>query len=202
MPTAPAGANCRLSSACAWCACALCLGILTRVSFGADGRTRNGKMAADGGRSALPCAFSPKSRQFLALCAQDGRLRIWNTDSKTLQQEYVPSAHLSAACTCVTWGPCRASQVPYSIRGAAGGCGLLNCSLPSQRLQLSLCRYFSRFRSQTEPGSCRNIHSGCFRTVLAECAAHMLCVGTCSDTGRGTHKSSTKLHVKLLKLIP
>uniref|UniRef100_A0A672P1E1 WD repeat-containing protein 43-like n=2 Tax=Sinocyclocheilus grahami TaxID=75366 RepID=A0A672P1E1_SINGR len=76
-----------------------------------------GKMAADGGRAALPCVFSPKSQQFLALCAQDGRLRIWNTDSKTLQQEYVPSAHLSAACTCVTWGPCRAVQeVPQRKR--------------------------------------------------------------------------------------
>ncbi|NP_001018176.1 WD repeat-containing protein 43 [Danio rerio] len=74
-------------------------------------------MAADGGRAALPCAFSPKSHQFLALCAQDGRLRIWNTESKTLQQEYVPSAHLSAACTCVTWGPCRAVQeVPQRKR--------------------------------------------------------------------------------------
>uniref|UniRef100_A0A673L547 WD repeat-containing protein 43-like n=1 Tax=Sinocyclocheilus rhinocerous TaxID=307959 RepID=A0A673L547_9TELE len=74
-------------------------------------------MAADGGRAALPCVFSPKSQQFLALCAQDGRLRIWNTDSKTLQQEYVPSAHLSAACTCVTWGPCRAVQeVPQRKR--------------------------------------------------------------------------------------
>uniref|UniRef100_A0A673KWP3 WD repeat-containing protein 43-like n=1 Tax=Sinocyclocheilus rhinocerous TaxID=307959 RepID=A0A673KWP3_9TELE len=72
-------------------------------------------MAADGGRAALPCVFSPKSQQFLALCAQDGRLRIWNTDSKTLQQEYVPSAHLSAACTCVTWGPCRA-EVPQRKR--------------------------------------------------------------------------------------
>ncbi|XP_070836052.1 WD repeat-containing protein 43 [Chaetodon trifascialis] len=66
-------------------------------------------MAADGGNSPLqlPCVFSPKSRQYLALCAQDGRLRIWNTDSKTLQQEYVPSAHLSATCTCIAWGPCR-----------------------------------------------------------------------------------------------
>ncbi|XP_031613140.1 WD repeat-containing protein 43 [Oreochromis aureus] len=66
-------------------------------------------MAADGGSSSLqlPCVFSPKSRQFLALCAQDGRLRIWNTDSKTLHQEYVPSAHLSATCTCIAWGPCR-----------------------------------------------------------------------------------------------
>ncbi|KAM9354197.1 WD repeat-containing protein 43 [Pholidichthys leucotaenia] len=58
----------------------------------------------------LPCVFSPKSRQFLALCAQDGRLRIWNTDSKTLQQEYVPSAHLSATCTCISWGPCRITK--------------------------------------------------------------------------------------------
>ncbi|XP_076023879.1 WD repeat-containing protein 43 isoform X2 [Genypterus blacodes] len=66
-------------------------------------------MAADGGSSSpgLPCVFSPKSRQYLALCAQDGRLRIWNTDSRTLHQEYVPSAHLSATCTCIAWGPCR-----------------------------------------------------------------------------------------------
>ncbi|CAL8285732.1 unnamed protein product [Lota lota] len=66
-------------------------------------------MAADGGSTSLglPCVFSPKSRQYLALCAQDGRLRIWNTDSKTLHQEYVPSAHLSATCTCIAWGPCR-----------------------------------------------------------------------------------------------
>ncbi|XP_033934514.1 WD repeat-containing protein 43 [Pseudochaenichthys georgianus] len=66
-------------------------------------------MAADVGSSSLqlPCVFSPKSRQYLALCAQDGRLRIWNTDSKTLHQEYVPSAHLSATCICIAWGPCR-----------------------------------------------------------------------------------------------
>ncbi|XP_067469840.1 WD repeat-containing protein 43 isoform X1 [Thunnus thynnus] len=66
-------------------------------------------MAADSGSSPLqlPCVFSPKSRQYLALCAQDGRLRIWNTDSKTLHQEYVPSAHLSATCSCISWGPCR-----------------------------------------------------------------------------------------------
>uniref|UniRef100_A0A3Q3MDY0 WD repeat domain 43 n=1 Tax=Mastacembelus armatus TaxID=205130 RepID=A0A3Q3MDY0_9TELE len=66
-------------------------------------------MAAGGGTSSLqlPCVFSPKSQQYLAVCAQDGRLRVWNTDSKTLHQEYVPSAHLSATCTCIAWGPCR-----------------------------------------------------------------------------------------------
>lgn len=75
------------------------------------------EMAADGGSSSLqlPCVFSPKSRQFLALCAQDGRLRIWNTDSKTLHQEYVPSAHLSATCTCIAWGPCRTVKVREAV---------------------------------------------------------------------------------------
>ncbi|MED6266706.1 hypothetical protein CHARACLAT_004791 [Characodon lateralis] len=66
-------------------------------------------MAAGGVRYSLqlPCVFSSKSRQYLAVCAQDGRLRVWNTDSKTLHQEFVPSAHLSATCTCIAWGPCR-----------------------------------------------------------------------------------------------
>uniref|UniRef100_A0A665V7W7 Uncharacterized protein n=1 Tax=Echeneis naucrates TaxID=173247 RepID=A0A665V7W7_ECHNA len=75
----------------------------------ASGRAGLSEMAADAGSSPhqLPCVFSPKSRQYLALCAQDGRLRVWNTDSKTLHQEYVPSAHLSATCTCISWGPCR-----------------------------------------------------------------------------------------------
>uniref|UniRef100_A0A7N8XN71 WD repeat domain 43 n=1 Tax=Mastacembelus armatus TaxID=205130 RepID=A0A7N8XN71_9TELE len=70
-------------------------------------------MAAGGGTSSLqlPCVFSPKSQQYLAVCAQDGRLRVWNTDSKTLHQEYVPSAHLSATCTCIAWGPCRTVKV-------------------------------------------------------------------------------------------
>ncbi|XP_058881567.1 WD repeat-containing protein 43 [Acipenser ruthenus] len=66
-------------------------------------------MASDGGSCALvsPCAFSPKSHQYLALSTQDGRLRLWDTLSNTLYQEYVPSAHLSATCTCLAWGPCR-----------------------------------------------------------------------------------------------
>ncbi|KAG5857946.1 hypothetical protein ANANG_G00024790 [Anguilla anguilla] len=83
-----------------------------RISRIRTRRRRATEMAADGGSSSLvlPCAFSPKSRQYLALCAQDGRLRIWDTDSKTLHQEYVPSAHLSATCTCIAWGPCRTAK--------------------------------------------------------------------------------------------
>ncbi|XP_072546671.1 WD repeat-containing protein 43 [Salminus brasiliensis] len=81
-------------------------------------------MAADGGCSppwsslALPCAFSPAPRrQYLAVCARDGRLRIWDADdggggggSGNPRQEYAPSARLSAACSCVAWGPCRTTK--------------------------------------------------------------------------------------------
>lgn len=84
------------------------------------------EMAADGGSSSLqlPCVFSPKSRQYLALCAQDGRLRVWNTDSKTLHQEYVPSAHLSATCICIAWGPCRTLKVrKAAVEYPAISCG-------------------------------------------------------------------------------
>lgn len=81
------------------------------------------RMAADGGSApssvpTLPCSFSPTSRHYLAVCAQDGRLRIWNADSRALHREYVPSAHLSATCTCIAWGPCRATKV-HTGRGAS-----------------------------------------------------------------------------------
>ncbi|XP_044294915.1 WD repeat-containing protein 43 [Varanus komodoensis] len=52
-----------------------------------------------------PCAFSPRERRFLALSGPDGRLRVWETASSRLHHEYVPSAHLSAACTCLAWAP-------------------------------------------------------------------------------------------------
>ncbi|XP_027030987.2 WD repeat-containing protein 43 [Tachysurus fulvidraco] len=72
-------------------------------------------MAADGRCAApsaptLPCSFSPRSRRYLAVCAQDGRLRVWDADSRALHREYVPSAHLSATCTCIAWGPFRATK--------------------------------------------------------------------------------------------
>ncbi|KAG8123367.1 putative WD repeat domain 43 protein [Naja naja] len=52
-----------------------------------------------------PCAFSPHERRLLALSGPDGRLRVWETASSRLHHEYVPSAHLSAACTCLAWAP-------------------------------------------------------------------------------------------------
>nr|CAG31071.1 hypothetical protein RCJMB04_2a19 [Gallus gallus] len=63
--------------------------------------------AACGGEVAArpPLAFSPHDRRFLAVSGSDGRLRVWDTVGSRLQHEYVPSAHLSAACTCLAWAP-------------------------------------------------------------------------------------------------
>ncbi|XP_075719565.1 WD repeat-containing protein 43 [Rhinoderma darwinii] len=57
-----------------------------------------------------PCAFSPKSRDLLALSGVDGRIQVWDTRGAGLRREYVPSAHLSATCTCLAWAPSRGIQ--------------------------------------------------------------------------------------------
>uniref|UniRef100_F7BD58 WD repeat domain 43 n=1 Tax=Ornithorhynchus anatinus TaxID=9258 RepID=F7BD58_ORNAN len=54
-----------------------------------------------------PCAFSPRGRAFLALAGADGHLRVWETATSRQHQDYVPSAHLSATCTCLAWAPPR-----------------------------------------------------------------------------------------------
>lgn len=71
-------------------------------------------MAAGGGGVAdslssagVPCAFSPQSQAYFALASADGHLRVWETASNRLHQEYVPSAHLSGTCTCLAWAPAR-----------------------------------------------------------------------------------------------
>lgn len=40
----------------------------------------------------------------LATTTVDGRLRIWETATGILKQEYTPSSHLSATCSCLAWG--------------------------------------------------------------------------------------------------
>ncbi|KAG9467050.1 hypothetical protein GDO78_015722 [Eleutherodactylus coqui] len=57
-----------------------------------------------------PCAFSPRSRDLLAISGVDGRIQVWDTRVAALRREYVPSAHLSATCTCLAWAPARGIQ--------------------------------------------------------------------------------------------
>lgn len=149
-------------------------------------------MAADGGSApssapTLPCSFSPRSRHYLAVCAQDGRLRIWNADSRALHREYVPSAHLSATCTCIAWGPCLATKV-HTVRAASPSCASLpsssalrppwhlntkgaSCALPSV-LDLYLRRRV-QFFSRAERRACATQHANFASSDLCTCTTFM-----------------------------
>ena len=41
--------------------------------------------------------------QYFSYCTLDGQLRIWDTLSGRLKQEYTPSSHLSATCVTISW---------------------------------------------------------------------------------------------------
>ncbi|KAM4693570.1 WD repeat-containing protein 43 [Discoglossus pictus] len=68
--------------------------------------------AADGVSELLPppCAFTPRGSELLALSGPDGRIQVWDTRGGGLRREYVPSAHLSATCTCLAWAQGRESK--------------------------------------------------------------------------------------------
>ncbi|XP_049963453.1 WD repeat-containing protein 43 isoform X2 [Schistocerca serialis cubense] len=46
--------------------------------------------------------FSNDGR-YLSACGQDGKLKIWETETGLLKQEYTPNLHLVSPCTCLTW---------------------------------------------------------------------------------------------------
>ncbi|KAL5008350.1 hypothetical protein ScPMuIL_013931 [Solemya velum] len=47
-------------------------------------------------------SFSDSGDYFLH-SSPDGILKLWETDTGSLKQEYTPSSHLSATCTCLSW---------------------------------------------------------------------------------------------------
>lgn len=58
-----------------------------------------------------PFAISDNS-QYSIYSSPDGVLKLWEADNGVLKQEYTPSAHLSATCTCLSWGPKRNLDTP------------------------------------------------------------------------------------------
>uniref|UniRef100_A0A1B6C6T4 Small-subunit processome Utp12 domain-containing protein n=1 Tax=Clastoptera arizonana TaxID=38151 RepID=A0A1B6C6T4_9HEMI len=41
--------------------------------------------------------------QYYGHLGSDGKLRIWETSTGNLKQEYIPNLHLTSPCTCMTW---------------------------------------------------------------------------------------------------
>lgn len=55
---------------------------------------------AFGGQHVL--GFSPDGKLF-ALINDQGVLRIWDTETNELQQEYTPNLHLAEPCSALVW---------------------------------------------------------------------------------------------------
>lgn len=47
-------------------------------------------------------AFSVDGKYYSAI-TQDGRLRIWDTETNVLKQEYTPDLHLTSPPSCLQW---------------------------------------------------------------------------------------------------
>ncbi|KAJ2943199.1 hypothetical protein O0L34_g18909 [Tuta absoluta] len=60
-------------------------------------------------------AFSVDGKYFSAI-SQDGRLRVWDTETNVLKQEYTPDLHLTSPPSCLQWISVRQSAV--SQKGA------------------------------------------------------------------------------------
>ena len=58
-------------------------------------------------------SFSPNG-EYLAYSSPDGVLKLWETTTGKLAQEYTPSSHLSATCSCLQWGPNRRPRVSFT----------------------------------------------------------------------------------------
>lgn len=57
-----------------------------------------------------PLGFTTQGEYF-AFCSPDGTLKIYDTATSTLKQEYTPSSHLSATCSCLAWSPGKRGNV-------------------------------------------------------------------------------------------
>lgn len=49
--------------------------------------------------------------EYVAYSSRDGCLKIWETSTGVLKQEFTPSSHLSATCTSLCWGPTKRNSL-------------------------------------------------------------------------------------------
>lgn len=60
----------------------------------------------------LGCSGFSEDGKYFAYSGADGKLKVWETESGILSQEYTPNLHLSSPCTCLTWVASRNSVSP------------------------------------------------------------------------------------------
>lgn len=49
------------------------------------------------------CTAFSQDGQYFAYCGSDGKLKIWETATSRLKQEYVPNLHLYSPCSVLCW---------------------------------------------------------------------------------------------------
>ncbi|CAM9955197.1 unnamed protein product, partial [Ectocarpus fasciculatus] len=70
-----------------------------------------------GSSSGQLCIFDPVAGELYASVSSDNRLRIWNTASGALRQQYVEPRHLAKQYTCIAW---HRPSSKKSKRGSSG----------------------------------------------------------------------------------
>lgn len=51
----------------------------------------------------MECSGFSEDGKYFGCCGVDGKLKVWETESGILSQEYTPDLHLSSPFTCLTW---------------------------------------------------------------------------------------------------
>jgi WD40 repeat protein len=53
--------------------------------------------------AAVECSAFSEDGKYFGYCGVDGKLKVWETETGVLSQEYTPDLHLSSPCTCLAW---------------------------------------------------------------------------------------------------
>ncbi|KAJ8308007.1 hypothetical protein KUTeg_012881 [Tegillarca granosa] len=69
---------------------------------------------------AATTVISPNG-EYILHSSPDGVLKLWETESGVLKQEYTPSSHLSATCTCLSWSPKQQMESPRKKKRKKSG---------------------------------------------------------------------------------
>jgi WD40 repeat protein len=67
--------------------------------------------------AAVECSAFSEDGKYFGYCGVDGKLKVWETETGVLSQEYTPDLHLSSPCTCLAWLASRNSVSHVEHRG-------------------------------------------------------------------------------------
>ncbi|KAH8277800.1 hypothetical protein KR018_007623 [Drosophila ironensis] len=121
--------------------------------------------------------FSPNGGQLFASVDEQGILRIWNTETSTLQQEFTPNLQVSGPCTALTWvslSPARPKKSRKSSHGPEAAEGKLYIALGTLKGGVVL---YSMSEGKIERTLSGDSHDGGVTAITFDQAGHLYSVG-------------------------